>query len=147
MLWHETASLVLLVTNIDKACNEGIYIAHLDLPGTIFPSNMVPCDSMLIIYCSTKLFILCASDNLFLYCLQPTVTRHEMEQHHNLHQMAVAPNITSTAPGHIPQSTPCVNCHLQCSSNVNLLTGKQLKLAQTKIQYNYIYIYYSQYIR
>ena len=62
-----------------------------------------------------------------------------MEQHHNLHQMAVAPNITSTALGHIPQSTPCVNCHLQCSSNVNLLTGKQLKLAQTKIQYNYIY--------
>ena len=134
MLWHETASIVLLVTNRDKACNGGIYIAHIDLPGTIFPSNMVPCDSMLITYCSS-----CLSCVLWYkttsFC---TVMRHGMEQHHNHHEMAitVAPNVTSTAPGHIPQSTPCVNCHLQCSSNVNLLTGKQLKLAQPELQYN-----------
>ena len=29
--------------------------------------------------------------------------------HHNNHQMAVAPNIAAAAPGHIPQSIPCVS--------------------------------------
>ena len=53
--------------------------------------------------------------------------------------MAVAPNITSAAPGHIPQSIPCVNCHLKCSSNVNLLTGTDKSI------YNIVFIYYSQY--
>ena len=62
-----------------------------------------------------KLVILCFGIRQPLFVLLAT--------NYNHHQMAVALNITSAAPGHIPQSTPCANCHLQCSSNVNLLTG------------------------